>query len=151
MSIRLFMVAGMAMTLLSTPVSLARYKADAYAQRTDTDAAVTHTGYSADAAAHIMSLVAMLAKPEPILAPGAAVLTQDGITVGRIEDVVVHRSIIQAVMSLPRAAVATTQAAYGHDEFAMILVPATAFETQSGQAVLAIPLEQLNEMERYLP
>lgn len=150
MTLRLLVGAGLAMTLLSSPVSQARYSSGAAAQSAPVTAPMKTVSYSQDAADHMLGLVAMLARPAPVLTPGATVTTSDGIAVGRIEEVVVHRTIIQAVMSLAGAAVASKSETF-LNEPAMILVPATAFNTDTGQAVLAIPLEQLSHMERFIP
>ncbi|MEO0411214.1 MAG: hypothetical protein AAF221_05140 [Pseudomonadota bacterium] len=150
MAIRLLVGAGLAMTLLSSPVSLARYSTDLAASSSKGSAETMQASYSQTATNHMLGLVAMLARPAPALTPGAPVLTQEGIAVGRIEEVVVHRTIIQAVMSLPSSAIASKSAHFAAEP-TMILVPATAFATETGQAVLAIPVEQLSHMERFVP
>ncbi len=138
---RILVGVGLAMALLSSPVSLARYSVDISATTQPGGSQVVTAQYRGEANSHMLELVSVLARPEPVLAPGATIVAPDGAFVGQVEDVVVHQSIIQAVISL--------QSAQRTDE--LLLVPATAFETTSGEVVLAIPLDQLNQMQRLSP
>lgn len=144
MILRFFTGTAIALALLSAPGSLARYTPDRYSA----SANVAHASIGIrNETHHLLDLVSTIARPAPVLAVGAPVLTRDGQAVGQIADVFVHGDMIKAVVAMPEQ-VAITQAIVTEPQGPLLLlVPAAAFETQSGNAVLTIPVEQLAAME----
>lgn len=130
------------LAMASAPVSLARYTPD---QEARVVKASLHTGSSTH---HLLELVSTIARPEPILAVGATVHSQEGLRVGKIEDILIDGDIIQALLAMPEKAAVTRAVYSGAAGPHMLLIPASAFDTRSGSLVLNIPLEQLSRMAR---
>lgn len=134
--------ASISLALLSAPVSLARYTPDQDVQVVKASLHTTGTTH------HLLDLVSTIARPAPVLAVGATVHSQEGLRVGKIEDILVDGDIIQALLVMPEKAAVTRAVYSGAAGPHLLLIPATAFDTRSGSLVLNIPLEQLSRMAR---
>lgn len=144
--------ASIALALLSAPASLARYTPDDHGAGMTPGAAVVKASIGTrNETHHLLDLVSTIARPAPVLAVGAPVLTKEGLAVGQIADVFVHDDMIKAVVAMPEQ-IAIAEAIVTEPQGPLLLlVPASAFETQSGNAVLAIPVHQLSAMEHLNP
>jgi hypothetical protein len=152
MILKIFSGASIALALLSAPASLARYTPDTPATSMTPGATVVKASIGTrNETHHLLDLVSTIARPAPVLAVGAPVLTKEGLAVGQIADVFVHDDIIKAVVAMPEQ-IALAEAIVTEPQGPLLLlVPASAFETQSGNAVLAIPVHQLAAMEHLNP
>lgn len=148
MVLRIYTGASIALFLLSSPVSLARLDTQAQGDASQASRVMTASVAQRNETHHLLELVSTIARPAPVLTIGAPVLREDGMQLGYIEDILVHRDIIQAVVSMRQSVGLESVVMSDAQGPLLLLVPATAFETQSGNAVLSIPLEQLGHMER---